>query len=108
MNAETPIMRDIRAAVARSGRARLLRNNVGFDREKKMRYGLSIGSPDLVGCLRSGRVFCLEVKTPTGRISPEQKAWATAARKWGCFVAFVRTPAEALDALERAERGDSE
>lgn len=108
VNAETPIMRAVRAAIARTGRARLLRNNVGYDAATKVRYGLNAGSPDLVGCLRSGRVFCLEVKTPVGRISAEQKAWATAARRWGCFVAFVRSADDALAALERAEKGESE
>lgn len=106
---EAAIQHAIRAAVVRTGRATLWRNSVGFDRERNVKYGLGLGSPDLVGCLfPSGRLFALEVKTPTGRVSPDQKLWHGAARKLGAFVAVVRSVDEALAALERAHNGESE
>lgn len=106
---ESTIMAAIRQAVNLSQRARLLRNSVGFDSETRVRYGLGVGSPDLVGVLLpTGRAIGLEVKTPTGRIRPEQTAWATAARRAGMFVAFVRSVDDALAAIDRAHRGDSE
>ena len=42
-------MRDIRIAVGNTGRAVLMRNNVGFCKDMNIAYGLGKGSPDLVG-----------------------------------------------------------
>lgn len=109
MNAETILTRNIKIAINRTGRARLIRNNVGFSLEAKLRYGLGLGSPDLVGCLiGSGRVFALEVKTPTGRVTTEQLAWMRACRGLGGFVCVVRSVEEALLALDRACNMESE
>ena len=110
---ETDIMRAVRKAVNLDGRALITRNNVGVGRamhdESVIRFGLGVGSPDLVGILRgSARGFALEIKTPVGRLSPEQRAWATAFRKHGGFCAVVRSVHEALAAVERALAGASE
>ena len=76
-----------------------------------VRCGLGNGTPDLVGCISDpnspyfGRGFCLETKTPAGRIRPDQIAWATAARKRGVFVAVVRSVDEARAARGRAMAG---
>lgn len=110
---ETTISKRIRVAVARTKLALVMRNNVGLavpygrDGAQPIRYGLGTGSPDLVGGLFAphGRVFCLEVKTATGRVSDEQKCWHAAARKRGWFVAVVRTPEEAVAAVHRAIAG---
>lgn len=109
MNRETALSRNIRLAVNKTGRARLLDNEVGYAAAERVRYGLGVGSPDLVGCLRgSARLFCLEVKTPTGRPTAEQLAWLRAARNMGAFATIVRSVEDALAALERAEGGASE
>lgn len=102
---ETEILRAIHEAVVRTGRALLWRNNTGLATygRAKVAYGLGVGGADLVGVLRpSGRAFALEVKTPTGRLSAEQKAWHRAWAGAGGFVACVRSVDEALQALERA------
>lgn len=106
MNPETALSRNIRLAVNRTMRARLLDNEVGVDTAKGVRYGLGVGSADLVGCLRSGRVFCLEVKTPSGRPpTDEQTRWLESVRRWGGFACVVRSVNDALAALDRAEQG---
>lgn len=106
---ESAIQSAIRQAVNLDGRARIVRNAVGYAADTKVRYGLGVGSADLVGILvGSGRVFALEVKTPIGRLRPEQKAWLAAVRQKGGFAAVVRSPEEALAALERALQGLSE
>lgn len=102
---ETDIMRAIHEAVVCTGRALLWRNNTGLATygRAKVAYGLGVGGADLVGVLRpSGRAFALEVKTPTGRLSPEQRAWHRAWADAGGFVACVRSVPEALAALEKA------
>lgn len=100
---ETAIMRDIRAALNNTGRVRLYRNNVGVDMERGIRYGMGNGSPDLIGWLRSGRAFAIEVKTPAGRLSADQKAWWVSARSWGVQGGVARSVSEALVLLDGAE-----
>lgn len=101
---ETAIMRAIRRELNATRRVRLVRNNVGFDTEHRIPYGLGRGSADLVGMLRGGVSFAIEVKTPEGRMSPEQRAWWRAYRAWGGQGGVARTVPEALVLLEEAER----
>ena len=65
------------------------------------RYGLAPGSADLVGLL-NGRFFALEVKTPTGRLRPEQKLWMELVRRAGGFAAVARSVDEARSAVAAA------
>lgn len=100
---ETDIMRAIRAAVNGTKKATLWRNNVGFDAEKRVKYGLGVGSADLVGFIHdSGRFLAVEVKTPTGRLSKEQRLWMEFVNKHGGYACVARSPEEALEHLERA------
>lgn len=95
---EAGILKDIRHALNQSGRVRVIRNTVGFDQTRNIRYGLGTGSPDLIGPLRNGRIFAVEVKTTRGRMSVEQCAWWMAARKWG-VTGGVATSVESAMAL---------
>lgn len=100
---ETALQCAIHDAIALTGRGLLWRNNTG--RIGRVSFGLGIGGADLVGVVRpTGRFFALEVKTATGRLSPEQRAWARAVTAAGGFVACVRSVDEALRALEEATR----
>jgi len=92
-------MRSIWHALSKTQRVALWRNNVGYDGEHKVRYGLGVGSPDLVGIV-DGRFLGLEVKTATGRVSSEQRAWHEHARKHGALIHVVRTVEEALECLQ--------
>lgn len=106
---ETPILHAVRDALAATGKLMLVRNNCGVDLARGVRYGLGVGSPDLVGILRpTGRMACFKVKSKTGRLSRGQRQWHQAARAAGAFVAVVRSPEAALEALARAECGASE
>ena len=68
----------------------------------RIAWGLGVGSPDLVGAV-DGRAFGLELKSPTGRVRPEQVAWAEAARRRGVPVAVVRSVEEAEEAIRAAK-----
>ncbi len=114
---ESTIQAAIRKAIALDGRALVTRNSVGmaiYPDGSKVRYGLGVGSADLVGMLiPSGRVFCLECKrdgrdNTSRRRKALQAAWARAVRARGGFVATVRSVPEAMAALERACRGESQ
>lgn len=61
------------------------------------------GIADLCGILApTGRWFALEVKTPSGRVRPEQVQWAELVRSRGGFYSVVRSVDEAMAALSKA------
>ncbi len=68
----------------------------------RITFGLGTGSPDLVGCL-SGRFVGLELKSRTGKVSPEQKQWHDAARLHGALIHVVRSPEEAEAFIRQAQ-----
>jgi hypothetical protein len=85
------------------------RNNTGVaeHRGARVRYGLAVGSADLIGCL-GGRFVALEVKAAAGRTSPEQRQWLDLVRRNGGFAAVVRSVDEARAAIARARTGARE
>tara|TARA_R110000868_G_scaffold17606_6_gene76883 strand:- start:2014 stop:2340 length:327 start_codon:yes stop_codon:yes gene_type:complete len=87
----------------------LWRNNTGVaeHRGARVRYGLAVGSADLIGCL-DGRFVALEVKTAVGRASTEQRQWLELVRRHGGFAAVVRSVEEAHAAIARARTGAKE
>lgn len=125
---ETQIQQAIRIALGDEPDLVLWRNTTGQTEEwnpsdgsaRTLRYGLAVGSADLVGILAVqqrcpgtwaktiGRFFALEVKTPTGRVRPEQTTWLELVRRMGGFAAVVRSVDEAKAALARARHGESE
>lgn len=109
---ETSILQAVRLALGSHPSVVLWRNNVGLARFTKngrpasVRYGLCPGSADLVGIISpSGRMFALEVKTPTGKLSAEQQKWIALVRSMGGFATTVQSPDEAIAALARALDG---
>ena len=106
---EGAIQDAIRLALASEPGLVLWRNNVGVAEHRgvRVRYGLAVGSADLVGCL-DGRFVALEVKTATGRVAPEQKLWLDLVRRYGGFAAIVRSVDEARAAIARARAGGNQ
>jgi hypothetical protein len=94
MNPETPIVAAVRLAAPRH--VRLFRNNVGMAWTRDgtpVRYGLCPGSADLIGwTVRDGvAVFtAVEVKTPRGVVSPEQRVFLDAVRDAGGIALVAR------------------
>ena len=62
-------------------------------------FGFS-GCPDILGFIRGGRSFGLEIKTASGRSTPEQVALGRLMVSFGQHHAVVRSVAEARAALE--------
>ena len=109
---ESVILAKVHQALAATGRVVLWRNQTGAlpavgrgGRTYPVRFGLGVGGADLVGLLRpSGRFIALEVKAERGRQSTEQIAWSRAVEGAGGFYRVVRSPEEALEALDAAAR----
>ena len=107
---EKKIQREIEAALGAEPDLLLLRNSVGMAKHTSddgktwhVPYGLGTGSPDLVGILApSGRWVCLEVKAAEGDVDPAQLKCHAIWRKFGAFVAVVRSVEEARAALDEA------
>ena len=89
----------------------LWRNNTGLavDGLRRIRYGLAVGSSDLVGILvPEGRFVALEVKAPGKRPTPEQERFLDLVRRSGGFAAVVRSVEDVRVLIDRARRGESE
>lgn len=101
-------MRTIQNAVGLTQRAQLARNNVGVTTTApRISYGLGKGSADLIGFIfATGRFFAVEVKTPTGRLSKDQKNWINFVNKYGGYACVARSPDEALQHMVLAESGE--
>jgi hypothetical protein len=106
---EQRIQQEIRLALSR-GPVRLYRNNTGTLRDQHGRpvtFGLAVGSADLIGWTtrtitpdmvgQQLAVFTsIEVKTPTGRVKPEQQQWLDAVQAAGGIAGVARSVEDAL------------
>jgi hypothetical protein len=121
MALESKIQRDIREALGLETDLVLWRNNTGLAREydsasgqeRFIKYGLGVGSADLVGILRRcfatecvGQLFALEVKQPGETARIEQRRWGEVVTWFGGFYAVVDSVKAAREALDRARRGE--
>jgi hypothetical protein len=103
---ETAILQDIRLALGQTPGLRVFRQNVGAYKDPRsgrlVRYGLHTGSADLIGWQsltitpdmvgqRFARFVSIEVKTPTGRLSPGQETWQAAVQKAGGIAVVARS-----------------
>ena len=115
---ERDIQHEIRIALGQDRRLVIWRNNTGTaeraigTRTVRMRYGLCVGSADLVGIVTLpsgvGRFIALEVKQSNGRTTEEQDMFLALVRRMGGFAAVVRSVDEARAAIDRAVAGASE
>jgi hypothetical protein len=106
---EQRIQQEIRIACS-TGATRLWRNNTGTLRDqhgRPVQFGLCKGSADLIGYRsititpdmvgQQVAVFTsIEVKTPTGRIRPEQQQWLETVHAAGGIAGVARSVEDAL------------
>ncbi len=87
---------------------RLFRNSVGMGtvgtpdratRRRAMRFGLAVGSADLIGIGRDGVFLSLEVKADRRRLTAAQRKWKKMIRDMGGIAHVVSTPEEAVRIL---------
>ena len=109
MASEQSIQQHIRLTCS-TGATRLFRNNTGTLRDQHGRpvsFGLCKGSADLIGWRtvmitpemvgQQVAVFTsIEVKTPAGRVKPEQQQWLDAVQAAGGIAGVARSVEDAL------------
>lgn len=95
---EKEIQDQIRVALSDVG-VIIWRNNTGiatYATGSKVRYGLCIGSSDLIGITRDGKFVAIEVKTPKGKLTKEQKNFLKAVKDMGGYSGVARSVEDAL------------
>jgi hypothetical protein len=106
---EQRIQQEIRLTIS-NGDTRVFRNNTGTLKDANGRpvsFGLAKGSADLIGWRtvtitpemvgQQVAVFTsIEVKTPTGRLRPEQQQWLDAVQAAGGIAGVARSVEDAL------------
>ncbi len=103
---ETNIMNACMVALSEAG-CLIWRQNTGAYQDpsgRLIRYGLGTGSSDIIGICMDGTFLAVEVKTPTGRVSPAQEAFIEAVRRRGGRAGVARSPEEAVR-IARPETG---
>lgn len=113
-NAETTLQQQIRLALGTNPDVRAFRNQCGALPDPRtgrlVTFGLARGSADLIGWrtitvtqamvgTRLAVFTSIEVKTPTGRVRPEQQAWLEAVQKAGGIAIVARSVPDAELAL---------
>jgi hypothetical protein len=113
-NVETEIQQRIRLALGTHPHIRLFRNQVGQLPDPRtgrpVQFGLARGSADLIGWRSititpdmvgtTVAIFAsIEVKTPTGRVSPQQQAWMAVVQGAGGIAGVARSVSDANEIL---------
>jgi VRR-NUC domain len=105
---EQRIQQEIRLAIS-NGDTRVFRNNTGTLRDqtgRPVQFGLCKGSADLIGWrtvtvtpemvgAQVAVFLSIEVKTPTGRLRPEQQQWLDAVQAAGGIAGVARSVEDA-------------
>ena len=106
---EQHIQQEIRLAISH-GDTKVFRNNTGTLKDangRPVQFGLCKGSADLIGWRtatvtpdmvgqRIAVFLSIEVKTPTGRLRPEQQQWLDAVQAAGGIAGVARSLDDAL------------
>ena len=113
-NAETTLQQQIRLALGTHLDTKLFRNQVGSLPDPRtgrlVTFGLARGSADLIGWRtvtitpdmvgQQLAVFTsIEVKTPKGRVSPQQQAWLAVVQGAGGIAGVARSVCDANEIL---------
>lgn len=78
-------------------------NTVTLANARMFTTGLCVGGADIIGIHQAtGRFIAVEVKTPKGRVSPEQQTFINAVRAAGGIAGVARSVEDALELIRSA------
>lgn len=95
---EADIMRSIMIEMSKLGH-RLFRNNVGALKDARgrlVRFGLGVGTSDLIGFTSTGRFLAIEVKRPGENPTDAQCAFIWGVNKFGGIAFTAHSADEAI------------
>lgn len=81
------------------------RNNCGSLKNAAgipIKFGLCVGSSDLIGISPDGRFLAVEVKTEKGKPTPDQIRFIEAVKRKGGIAGIARSPADAVALLSQS------
>jgi hypothetical protein len=118
VSSEQRIQQEIRLAISH-GDTKVFRNNTGTLKDangRPVQFGLCKGSADLIGWTtrtvtqemvgqRIAVFTSIEVKTPTGRLRPEQQQWLDAVQAAGGIAGVARSVEDAQRLTMRDQGG---
>lgn len=86
-------------------RAAILRFVAWINGTRIRRFGLCPGSSDLIGIGPGGRFLAIEVKTPRGRVAPDQARFIDLVRARGGIAGICRSVEDARTLVQAAREG---
>ena len=100
-NPETCLLQEIRLALAQIPGVIIWRNSIGHDSRAHVDYGIqNPGGADLIGFSgRCATFTAIEVKTSTGRVSPDQRNFIALVRSHGGLAGIARSVSDAKDII---------
>ncbi len=101
---EMDILRLIMVTLSEAGCV-VWRNNVGVLKNAAgipIKFGLCVGSSDIIGVAPCGRFLAVEVKTEKGRPTPDQIRFIEAVKRKGGIAGIARSPADAVALLTQS------
>lgn len=101
---EMDILRLIMVALSDAGCV-VWRNNVGVLKNAAgipIKFGLCVGSSDIIGVAPCGRFLAVEVKTEKGKPTPDQMRFIEAVKRKGGIAGIARSPDDAVALLSQS------
>lgn len=101
---EMDILRLIMVSLSEKGCV-VWRNNVGVLKNAAgipIKFGLCVGSSDIIGIAPCGRFLAIEVKTDKGKPSPDQIRFIEAIKRKGGIAGIARSASDAVALLSQS------
>lgn len=102
MRKETNIVNDCLIAISEAG-GRGFRNNSGMLKDangRPVRFGLAVGSSDIIGICPDGLFLAVECKTATGKATDKQLAFIRMVQKMGGRAGVARCAEDAVNIMK--------